>query len=268
MVSAISLCYVDGLCIDKLPTYTELSVERRYMKVEEKIFEEKDYNQNISKEKEPEAAVSETLEKNSESMEHEIPERANYAEELFDIIRSDEPSLSKLDKLDDYHDNDIAAALEYLESEERRRLYSLLGVDKVSDIFSYIDDPAEYIEELEPEVAARISAHLRREARTHDSSRLLASQELLVNLSRRTVHFKGTEIEFSKREFDILELLLTHAGQVFDRERIYEVVWGLDACGDSDVVKEHIRKIRQKLQNVAGEDYIETVWGVGYRWKQ
>mgnify|MGYP000178726895 CR=1 FL=1 len=49
-----------------------------------------------------------------------------------------------------------------------------------------------------PEVAARISAHLRREARTHDSSRLLASQELLVNLSRRTVHFKGTEIEFPR----------------------------------------------------------------------
>ena len=91
---------------------------------------------------------------------------------------------------------------------------------------------------------------------------------ILVNLSRRTVHFKGTEIEFSKREFDILELLLTHAGQVFDRERIYESVWGLDASGDSGVVKEHIRKIRQKLQSVAGEDYIETVWGVGYRWKQ
>lgn len=119
-----------------------------------------------------------------------------------------------------------------------------------------------------PEVAARIAAHLRRETRVHDPSRLLAAQELLVNLSRRTVHFKGTEIEFSKREFDILELLLTHAGQVFDRERIYETVWGLNASGDSGVVKEHIRKIRQKLQSVAGKDYIETVWGVGYRWKQ
>lgn len=112
-----------------------------------------------------------------------------------------------------------------------------------------------------PEVAARIAAHLRRETRVHDPSRLLAAQELLVNLSRRTVHFKGTEIEFSKREFDILELLLTHAGQVFDRERIYETVWGLNASGDSGVVKEHIRKIRQKLQSVAGKDYIETVWG-------
>ncbi len=119
-----------------------------------------------------------------------------------------------------------------------------------------------------PEVAARISAHLRREARSHDSSRLMASRELLVNLSRRTVHYRGDEIEFSKREFDILELLLTHAGQVFDRERIYETVWGLDASGDSGVVKEHIRKIRQKLQTSTGQDYIETVWGMGYRWKQ
>lgn len=119
-----------------------------------------------------------------------------------------------------------------------------------------------------PEVAARIAAHLRRESRTHDASRLLASQDLLVNLSRRTVHYKGTEIEFSRREFDILEYLLTHAGQVFDRERIYEAVWGLDASGDSNVIKEHIRKIRQKLQKAAGQEYIETVWGTGYRWKK
>lgn len=119
-----------------------------------------------------------------------------------------------------------------------------------------------------PEVAARICAHLRREARTHEPSHLLADQELLVNLSRRTVHFKGTKIDFSRKEFDILELLLTHSGQVFDRERIYETLWGLDASGDSGVVKEHIRKIRQKLQNAAGKDYIETVWGIGYRWKQ
>ena len=119
-----------------------------------------------------------------------------------------------------------------------------------------------------PEVAARISAHLRREARSHDSSRLMTSRGLLVNLSRRTVYYKGDEIALSKREFDILELLLTHAGQVFDRERIYETVWGLDASGDSGVVKEHIRKIRQKLQTSTGQDYIETVWGVGYRWKQ
>ena len=96
---------------------------------------------------------------------------------------------------------------------------SLAGDDYITKPFSL------------PEVAARISAHLRREARSHDSSRLMTSRGLLVNLSRRTVYYKGDEIALSKREFDILELLLTHAGQVFDRERIYETVWGLDASG-------------------------------------
>lgn len=119
-----------------------------------------------------------------------------------------------------------------------------------------------------PEIAARIAAHLRRDVRRHDISRIMAAEEFLVNLSRRTISYKGAEIELSKREFDILELLLTHSGQVFDRERIYELVWGLEASGDSGVVKEHIRKIRQKLQNITGQDYIETVWGCGYRWKQ
>ena len=55
---------------------------------------------------------------------------------------------------------------------------------------------------------------------------------------------------------------------MFDRERIYEGVWGLDAAGDSAVIKEHISKIRQKLQKTTGRDYIETVWGVGYKWRQ
>lgn len=92
----------------------------------------------------------------SEETEHEIPEKANYEEELIKIIRSDKPVSKKLEMLDDYHENDIASALESLDKEERRRLYAILGVDKVSDIFSYIDDPAEYIEELEPKVAANI----------------------------------------------------------------------------------------------------------------
>ena len=55
-------------------------------------------------------------------------------------------------------------------------------------------------------------------------------------------------------------------GQVFDKERIYELVWGYDAEGNADVVKEHIRKIRTKLTAVCGRDYIDTVWGVGYKW--
>lgn len=119
------------------------------------------------------------------------------------------------------------------------------------------------------EITARIAAHLRRDERSRASQKLVTSQELIVSLSGRTVHFKGTEIPFSKREFDIIEFLITNAGQVFDRESLYEAVWGLDADGDNSVIKEHIRKIRQKLADVTGkDDYIETVWGVGYRWKK
>nr|WP_299121636.1 magnesium transporter [uncultured Eubacterium sp.] len=97
---------------------------------------------------------------NQEEEKYEIPEKANYEEELIKIIRSDAPIEEKLERLDDYHENDIASALKFLDPEERRKLYSMLGVDKVSDIFSYIDDPADYIEELEPEIAAKILGNM------------------------------------------------------------------------------------------------------------
>ena len=97
---------------------------------------------------------------NQEEEKYEIPEKANYEEELIKIIRSDAPTEEILERLDDYHENDIASALKFLDPEERRKLYSMLGVDKVSDIFSYIDDPADYIEELEPEIAAKILGNM------------------------------------------------------------------------------------------------------------
>ena len=77
---------------------------------------------------------------------------------------------------------------------------------------------------------------------------------------------KGKKILLSKKEFDIVELLSVNAGQVFDRERIYERVWGLEGDGNSDTIMEHIRKIRSKFAAVTTHNYIETVWGVGYKW--
>lgn len=118
------------------------------------------------------------------------------------------------------------------------------------------------------EITARIEAHLRREERSRSSAEVVSSSGLLVNLSARTVQYQGEEIPFPKKEFDILEYLLTHAGQTFDRERIYEAVWGYDAEGDSDVVKEHIRRIRTRLKEATGKEYVETVWGMGYKWRK
>lgn len=118
------------------------------------------------------------------------------------------------------------------------------------------------------ELTARIAAHLRRDERSHQAPELVSSQGLLVNLSQRTVFYNGEALSFSKREFDLMEFLMSHANQVFDRERLYEAVWGYDAEGNSNTVKEHIRKIRAKLKAATGQDPIETVWGVGYKWKR
>lgn len=119
------------------------------------------------------------------------------------------------------------------------------------------------------ELSARVAAHLRRDERSHNGvSSVLTSGELLVNLSQRRIFYRDAEIEVSKKEFDLVEFFVTNAGQAFDRERIYERIWGYDAEGSADVIKEHIRKIRAKLHEVTGEEYIETVWGVGYKWKR
>lgn len=118
------------------------------------------------------------------------------------------------------------------------------------------------------ELTARIAAHLRRDARTVKTARIAVSGKLIVNLDERTTFYDGTEIMLSRREFDIVELLITNSGQIFDRERIYETIWGYDAEGDSTVVKEHIRKIRSKLLEVCDQEFIDTVWGMGYKWKK
>ena len=79
---------------------------------------------------------------------------------------------------------------------------------------------------------------------------------------------RGSLIPFSKTEFDIIELLSSNAGQVFDKERIYDRIWGFDGEGNAMTVVEHIRKIRAKLLDAGCEPYIETVWGCGYKWKK
>lgn len=118
------------------------------------------------------------------------------------------------------------------------------------------------------ELVARISAHLRREERKHEASSLRFDDELIINYDSHTVFYKEKQPEFSNKEFEIIRLLSQNAGMVFDRETIYEKLWGYDGEGDSIVVKEHIRKIRNKLSAYTDKNYIQTVWGVGYRWEK
>ena len=116
------------------------------------------------------------------------------------------------------------------------------------------------------ELGARVAAHLRRENRKQGQSELRFFSEMVIDYSKREVSINGERIGLSRKEFDIVELLSANAGQVFDRERIYELVWGLDSDGNSDTVMEHIRKIRNKFAALSRHSYIETVWGVGYKW--
>ncbi len=76
-------------------------------------------------------------------------------------------------------------------------------------------------------------------------------------------------VAFAKREFDIIELLSSHPGQVFSKEQIYEHIWGYDAQGDYSTVTEHVKKIRAKLSEIdPTTQYISTVWGIGYRFEK
>lgn len=118
------------------------------------------------------------------------------------------------------------------------------------------------------ELTARVAAHLRRDERSKAAPKIVSSQGLIVNLAERTCFYGEKPLNLSNREFDIVEFLMRNVGQIFDRERIYEAVWGMNAEGDSGVIKEHIRKIRNKLKEATGREYIETVWGMGYRWKK
>ena len=116
------------------------------------------------------------------------------------------------------------------------------------------------------ELLARISAHLRREERKGTAENLRFDEELIIDYNSRTVFYGKEQLDFSNKEFEIIRFLSQNAGMVFDRETIYEKLWGYHGEGDSIVVKEHIRKIRNKLSVHTDNNYIETVWGVGYKW--
>lgn len=116
------------------------------------------------------------------------------------------------------------------------------------------------------ELEARVRAHLRRETRHTFEARIRFSGDLTIDYSERCLFLGEKRVGLAKKEFDIVELLSQNPGQVFDKERIYEHVWGYDGVGDSSVVAEHIRRIRSKIGIYTDRVYIETVWGCGYKW--
>ena len=118
------------------------------------------------------------------------------------------------------------------------------------------------------ELHARVEAHLRRESRPRNQSTRIQFGAFWIDYGRKEAGFEDQLIGFTKKEYMIVELLSGNAGQVFSQDRIYEIIWGYDADGDANTsVMEHVKRIRKKLQEYGCDPLIETVWGIGYRWK-
>lgn len=117
------------------------------------------------------------------------------------------------------------------------------------------------------ELGARVAAHLRRENRRAGNTKVRFEDDLVIDYAAHVVWVREKEIQLAKKEFEIIALLSENRGQVFDRERIYERLWGYEAEGDSAVIAEHVKRIRAKFKSAGAGDHIETVWGVGYKWK-
>lgn len=116
------------------------------------------------------------------------------------------------------------------------------------------------------ELGARVSAHIRRDARSTGRVDVRFDTDLSINFTEKAVFAGGQALPLGRREYEILELLAMNAGQVFDRERIYERLWGYDSDGDSNVITEHVRRLRAKLGAAGCKNHVETVWGMGYKW--
>ena len=89
-----------------------------------------------------------------------------------------------------------------------------------------------------------------------------------VDKTARRVWVNGKEVQFTSKEFDLLTFLMEHPNRVFSKEELFENVWNMESYGDIATVTVHIKKIREKIEfDSAKPQYIETIWGVGYRFK-
>lgn len=173
---------------------------------------------------------------------------------LLDINMPQMDGIEVCKRIRDYVSCPILFLTAKVEEEDRIRGLMVGGDDYILKPFS--------IEELE----ARVIAHLRREERKVGKEKVRFAKELVISYSERSVSYQGKTIALTKTEFDIVEILSMNKGQTFTKERIYEKLWGFDKDGDSNIITEHIRRIRSKLGKYCKDTVIDTVWGVGYRW--
>lgn len=121
------------------------------------------------------------------------------------------------------------------------------------------------------ELVARVKAHLSRYDRLigkEVSNDSIMIRGLRIEQDSRQVFVNGQEVFLTAKEFDILTFFALHPNYVFSKEQLFEKLWSFDSIGDTSTVTVHIRKIREKIEiDSSNPEYIETVWGAGYRFK-
>ena len=122
------------------------------------------------------------------------------------------------------------------------------------------------------ELVARVKAHLSRYERLIGSgspeNEIIEIRGLKIDKTARRVWVNGEEKTFTTKEFDLLSFLAQNPNHVFTKEELFSKIWDMESIGDIATVTVHIKKIREKIEfNTAKPQYIETIWGVGYRFK-
>ena len=143
-------------------------------------------------------------------------------------------------------------------------------IDKIRGLGLGADD---YIEKpFSPSVlVARVKANLAQYRRVSGAKKVpseITLGSIRINTGTHRVFAEGREVELKNKEFELLLFLMLNVDMVFDRETLYEKVWGMDAMGDNATVAVHINRLREKIEkDPAKPRYIETVWGAGYRFR-
>ena len=123
------------------------------------------------------------------------------------------------------------------------------------------------------ELVARVKAHMTRysrlvAAKKNNNNEILEIKGLRIDKTARRVFVGGIEKQFTTKEFDLLVFLAEHPDKVFTKQELFKEIWGMESVGDITTVTVHIKKIREKLEDDSSTPrYIETIWGVGYRFK-
>ena len=139
----------------------------------------------------------------------------------------------------------------------------ILGLEYGAD--DYITKPFNILE-----VKARIKAIMRRlspkkEAAPKNENLFLEVKNMKLDIEGHRVYIRDKEINLTSKEFELLELLISHPNKVYSREKLLKLVWGADYPGDVRTVDVHIRRLREKVEENPGEPkYVHTKWGVGY----